>query len=187
MWRTDNDAGGTDRRSERNSADAFIQSLSRRFPRCKLGQRRLYYTIFLCYLDWEIYDQNRNPNINNREHLVGRPTMPHPAMKKIYKTTKWHHFHWHHHFHHQYHNCTGQSNQQVNVFHFFVATIKGFFCKRCSLVKVQEISLYESESGHLLRKVIYPSPLESESLDISCDSVPVSSFKWMSSCLPTPS
>ena len=28
-----------------------------------------HYTIFFCYLD-----QNRNPNINNRDHLVGRPT-----------------------------------------------------------------------------------------------------------------
>ena len=29
-----------------------------------------HYTIFFCYLD-----QNRNPNINNRDHLVGRPTI----------------------------------------------------------------------------------------------------------------
>ena len=33
-----------------------------------------HYTIFLCYLD-----QNRNPNINNRDHLVGRPTTRPPG------------------------------------------------------------------------------------------------------------
>ena len=123
----------------------------------------IYYISLLSGLG-NIDDQNRNPNKNNREHLVGRPTMPHPAMKKIYKTTKWHHFHWHHHFHHQYDHCTGQSNQQVNVFHFFVATIKGFFCKRCSLVKVQKISLNESE------RALYPS--------VELSNISFSSWKW---------
>ena len=47
----------------------------------------LYYISLLSGLG-NIFDQNRNPNINNREHLVGRPTMPHPAMKKIFKTAK---------------------------------------------------------------------------------------------------
>ena len=33
-------------------------------------------TIFLCYLGYDIYidDQNRNPNINNRDHQVGQLT-----------------------------------------------------------------------------------------------------------------
>ena len=31
-------------------------------------------TLFLCYLDAEIDDQYRNPNINNRDHLVGQLT-----------------------------------------------------------------------------------------------------------------
>ena len=36
-----------------------------------------HYTIFLCYLD-----QNRNPNINNRDHLDVRPTKYIPPIQK---------------------------------------------------------------------------------------------------------
>ena len=33
-------------------------------------------TIFLCHLDLEIDDRQRHPNINIRDHLVGRLTTP---------------------------------------------------------------------------------------------------------------